>query len=181
MALKIVKHTEEMQSQDLKKTISLDIEGLFQKIFFLCSKVVDCAKEIIECTNLKKIFTAETEEEFEEKFAYLQRAMKVFNVVFGSRISIVDAMTKATTTMKNLQLLAQKFDVQLIPENDKQDEPLTNEDVDLMVQMMKDFGEDEIRKDIEKYNQELEDKEKQELQNQSEIVDVYDVYENKTE
>ena len=181
MALKIVKHTEEVKRQDIVKTISLDIEGLFRKMFFLCCKVVDCAREIVECTDFKKIFLAETEEEFEEKFAYLQRAMKVFNVVFGSRISIVDAMTKATTTMKNLQLLAQKFDVQLIPENARQDEPLTNEDVDLMVQMMKDFGEDEIRKDIEKYNKELEDKEKQELQNQSEIVDVYDVYENKTE
>lgn len=176
MALKIVKHTEDVEKTDNFKKFSFDIEELLRKTFFLCSKVVDFSNEILNCTDFKSVLTAPTDEIFEERFLKLQRAMSVFSVMFGSKISITDALTKATATMKNLQLLAQKFDVHLISDGDNFDAPLSNEDVDIMVEMMKDFGEATIKKEIKTYNEDLMMEELKKAEEQCEKVDVYDVY-----
>ncbi len=178
MTLKIIKHTEEVEKSDSSKTFSFNVEELLRKTFFLCSKVVDFANEVLDCTDFKSIITAPTDEIFEEKFIKLQRAMSVFSLMFGKKVSIADALTKATTTMKNLQILAQKFDVHLISDEADADAPLSNEDVDIMVEMMKDFGAETIKQEIETYNENLKIEALKKKEEKTEKIDVYDVYED---
>ena len=174
MPLKIVHHTENMPEKQ-QKGLDLDVEDVLQKMFYLCSKVVEFSQGILNGIDFEEMLRIEDEEEFQLQYNRIIRTMNIFALIFGKRIAIMDAVAKATNVMQKLQVLADKFGVQIVatPE-DIEDEVLDDDDIEMMVQMVKDFGADKIREDVAECREKLEAEKEQNRPNN--ILDVYDVY-----
>ena len=177
MPLKIVHHTENMPVKQ-QKGLDLDVEDVLQKMFYLCSKVVEFSQGILNGIDFEEMLRIEDEEEFQLQYNRVIRTMNIFALIFGKRIAIMDAVAKATNVMQKLQALADKFGVQIVStQEDIDDEVLDDDDIEMMVQMVKDFGADKIREDS-KECREMIDVEK-ENNKPNEILDVYDIYKEK--
>ena len=174
MPLKIIHHTETMPEKQ-QKGLDLDVEDVLQKMFYLCSKVVEFSQGILNGIDFEEMLRIEDEEEFQLQYNRIIRTMNIFALIFGKRIAIMDAVAKATNVMQKLQVLADKFGVQIVatPE-DIEDEVLDDDDIEMMVQMVKDFGVDKIREDVAECREKLEAEKEQNRPNN--ILDVYDVY-----
>ena len=174
MPLKIIHHTETMPEKQ-QKGLDLDVEDVLQKMFYLCSKVVEFSQGILNGIDFEEMLRIEDEEEFQLQYNRIIRTMNIFALIFGKRIAIMDAVAKATNVMQKLQVLADKFGVQIVamPE-DIEDEVLDDDDIEMMVQMVKDFGADKIREDVAECREKLEAEKEQNKSNN--ILDVYDVY-----
>ena len=174
MPLKIVHHTESMPEKQ-QKGLDLDVEDVLQKMFYLCSKVVEFSQGILNGIDFEAMLRIDDDEEFQLRYNRIIRTMNIFTLIFGKRIAIMDAVSKATVVMQKLQILADKFGVQIVAtQEDIEDEVLDDDDIEMMVQMVKDFGADKIREDARECREIMDiEKEKNKPNN---ILDVYDVY-----
>ena len=84
--------------------------------------------------------------------------------------------------MQKIQTLAEKFSIELIPQqnNNEKEEYMTDDDIDMMMQIVEDFGIEKVKEDIKEYNQNLKEQQEQEDIQNSKPLDVYDVYNTDT-
>ena len=174
MPLKIIHHTENIPETQ-QKGLDLDVEDVLQKMFYLCSKVVEFSQGILNGIDFEEMLRIDDDEEFQLRYNRIIRTMNIFALIFGKRIAIMDAVSKATVVMQKLQILADKFGVQIVAtQEDIEDEVLDDDDIEMMVQMVKDFGIDKIREDAAECREKLDAEKEQNKPNN--ILDVYDVY-----
>ena len=108
--------------------------------------------------------------------------MDIFSMVFGKKLSVLEILTKTTAIMQKIQTLAEKFSIELIPQqnNNEKEEYMTDDDIDMMMQIVEDFGIEKVKEDIKEYNQNLKEQQEQEDKQNAKPMDVYDVYNTDT-
>ena len=179
MTLKIVHHKEQVQTTK-KDQISLNIEKNLKTMFLICEKIVNFAYLISEQINYNSNVDINTENINEHgisQTANIENLLAIFSILVGKKLSLIDAVAKATAIMQKISKLANDFGVSL-KEEEQQDpntELLTDEDIDIMVQMVKDFGEQQIREDSRECREKFAEQEI-ERQSNNQDIDVYDVY-----
>ena len=71
--------------------------------------------------------------------------------------------------MQKIQTLAEKFSIELIPQqnNNEKEEYMTDDDIDMMMQIVEDFGIEKVKEDIKEYNQNLKEQQEQEIEHKA--------------
>lgn len=183
MPLKIIHRTENNVKKTQKIELTSNIEETIQKMFYLCNKIIDICQNIIKEVNFTKILQlSDFDEDYEVMREKSDKIMDLFSSIFGKKIAIIEAIAKTTVIMQKIHILANSFDVKLINLDEGEDEVLTDEDVEMMVQMVRDFGGDKIKEDAKKCQNYLNDQKQQNknfAQNQQQ-TDVYEIYNDNT-
>ncbi len=180
MPLKIIHRTENNAEKTPKIELNSNIEETIQKMFYLCKKIIDICQNIIKETDFQNILQSENFEEFEIMHERVDKIMSLFSLVFGKKIAIIDAIVKTTAIMQKIRVLSDSFEVKLINTEENDSEVLTDEDVEMMVQMVKDFGEDKIKEDARKCKNYLNNQKHIKNITQNQQTDVYEIYNDST-
>ena len=181
MPLKIIHHRESIVENE-KEKISINIEENLLKMFLFCEKTINITNLILDKINLEEI-SHQKENDISNNEDYSKNCadlLQIFTLMVGDKVSLLDAIARSTSIMQKICKLANDFGVSLLnEEKDENCEFLTDEDVDVMVQMVKDFGEEQIRKDVRECKEKLTAQETEKMKKMEEI-DVYDVYHEET-
>lgn len=178
MTLKIIHHQEEQSIENKNdNNLNLDIKESLTKMFILCNKIINLSYTILEQVDFNKL----DENDFDEKYQKLSKYIDIFTIIVGKKISIIEATSKAMSIIQKIQSLAEKFNICLIKEDeeDKNIECLTDDDIDMMVQLVKDFGEKQIRDDAKEVNKEIQKQNEIKSQEEKKQIDIYDIYHEK--
>lgn len=198
MPLKIVHH-KESRAETKKDKLSLNIETLLTKMFTFCESVVNASNLVIEETEKfyrlqNSIISNKEEKKICCKNGYdfdnvcveghkniednedVVKAMNLFALVAGKKSSPLDAMSKTASIIQKIDVLADNFGVSLSNKADEETDVLTDEDIDVMVQMVKDFGEKQIREDAKECCEKVAAQKSLEEKKKTSTMDVYDVY-----
>ena len=181
MPLKIIHHREnkEIVEKNNKNNFNYDIEETLKKMYSLCDKIINFSHLILEKIDFDKSIANKDLETMENKIEEIQNYIKTFEIIFGKKLSIIEAVSKATSLIQKIQIIAEKFNISLIEDNCDENENieyLTDDDIDMMVQMVKDFGEDNLRQDAESCKIEIEEERERQQIIEQEPLDVYDIY-----
>lgn len=181
MPLKIIHHKED-NNQEQQNTTTLNIEECLQNMFNVCENTINFAYHILDNFDFNAIIDIEDMEILEEKYKKIKKIMDIFSMVFGKKLSVLEILTKTTAIMQKIQTLAEKFSIELIPQqnNNEKEEYMTDDDIDMMMQIVEDFGIEKVKEDIKEYNQNLKEQQEQEDMQNSKPMDVYDVYNTNT-
>ena len=112
-----------------------------------------------------------------------KRLIDTFQSVFCEKKSIVDVLSKITKIVQSLQKIANEFNISLIKQevNDTNIQLLTDNDIEIISQIVKDFGIDELKQTTKKIQQEISIKNNNSVQNnKKEVMNYYEVYNEKT-
>ena len=188
MPLKIVHHKE--QTQELKKEkVSLNIQENLIRMFSFCKNIVDIATLILEKANFLQLVEDNTlcdvsvpdnimelrKKQIDTRQKQIEGMLEIFNLIVGKKVSLLEAVSKSTLIMQKINIIANDFGISLVQNECANDDVLTDEDIDIMVQMVKDFGEQQIREDAKECREKLLKKQQSNI-NKSNEIDVYDVY-----
>ena len=113
----------------------------------------------------------------------IKRLIDTFQSVFCEKKSIVDVLSKITKIVQSLQKIANEFNISLIKQevNDTNIQLLTDNDIEIISQIVKDFGIDELKQTTKKIQQEISIKNNNSVQNnKKEVMNYYEVYNEKT-
>ncbi len=177
MPLKIIHHKEE-ETTKRKETLSIDdIEESITKVFFLCKNIVNILNTILTEKNILEFNQINDNKQNTDNNT---DAINLFRFIAGKKTPI-EIMFKITTIMQKINILANDFGISLSEKENKNEEVLTDEDIDIMVQLVKDFGEEKIREDAKEFRKKIATQNLSETEKKSNPIDVYDVYYNKEE
>ena len=157
MPLKIIKKTEEINKEENNDNITnkINIEETIQKMFFVCNTIIDSINNILTNVDFNRISYLLNEEEYQEEYRKIKRLIDTFQSVFCEKKSIVDVLSKITKIVQNLQKIANEFNISLIKQdvNDTNIQLLTDNDIEIISQIVKDFGIDELKQTTKKIQQ----------------------------
>ena len=185
MPLKIIKKTEEINKEESNDNITnkINIEETIQKMFFVCNTIIDSINNILTNVDFNRISYLLNEEEYQEEYRKIKRLIDTFQSVFCEKKSIVDVLSKITKIVQSLQKIANEFNISLIKQevNDTNIQLLTDNDIEIISQIVKDFGIDELKQTTKKIQQEISIKNNNSVQNnKKEVMNYYEVYNEKT-
>lgn len=185
MPLKIIKKTEEINKEENNDNITnkINIEETIQKMFFVCNTIIDSINNILTNVDFNRISYLLNEEEYQEEYRKIKRFIDTFQSVFCEKKSIVDVLSKITKIVQSLQKIANEFNISLIKQdvNDTNIQLLTDNDIEIISQIVKDFGIDELKQTTKKIQQEISIKNNNSVQNnKKEVMNYYEVYNEKT-
>ena len=185
MPLKIIKKTEEINKEESNDNITnkINIEETIQKMFFVCNTIIDSINNILTKVDFNRISYLLNEEEYQEEYRKIKRLIDTFQSVFCEKKSIVDVLSKITKIVQSLQKIANEFNISLIKQevNDTNIQLLTDNDIEIISQIVKDFGIDELKQTTKKIQQEISIKNNNSVQNnKKEVMNYYEVYNEKT-
>ena len=185
MPLKIIKKTEEINKEENNDNITnkINIEETIQKMFFVCNAIIDSINNILTNVDFNRISYLLNEEEYQEEYRKIKRLIDTFQSVFCEKKSIVDVLSKITKIVQSLQKIANEFNISLIKQdvNDTNIQLLTDNDIEIISQIVKDFGIDELKQTTKKIQQEISIKNNNSVQNnKKEVMNYYEVYNEKT-
>ena len=185
MPLKIIKKTEEINKEENNDNITnkINIEETIQKMFFVCNTIIDSINNILTNVDFNRISYLLNEEEYQEEYRKIKRLIDTFQSVFCEKKSIVDVLSKITKIVQSLQKIANEFNISLIKQdvNDTNIQLLTDNDIEIISQIVKDFGIDELKQTTKKIQQEISIKNNNSVQNnKKEVMNYYEVYNEKT-
>ena len=198
MPLKIVHHKESCVEAK-KDKLSLNVEALLAKMFIFCENVVNASgsvineiKEFNQLQNVvgdkkeKKTCCSKSEHDCGDKCVEsckniensegITMAMNLFSLIAGKKSSPLEAMSKTISIIQKIDILADSFGISLSNKIDEETDVLTDEDIDVMVQMVKDFGEKQIREDAKECCKKAAIQKSLEEEQKTSTMDVYDVY-----
>ena len=183
MTLKIIHHREKKENKEaIKENIQIDVRRNLLKMFAFCEKIINLSSLILDKINTESLLLNAICEQNEDKNINsiadeIESLLKIFYIVVGKKVSLLDAVSKATLIMSKICKMADDFGVPLDNEEDtnKNEEVLTDEDIDVMVQLVKDFGEEQIREDARECRENMA-KKLEDQNNEPQYMDVYDVY-----
>ena len=157
MPLKIIKKTEEINKEENNDNITnkINIEETIQKMFFVCNTIIDSINNILTNVDFNRISYLLNEEEYQEEYRKIKRLIDTFQSVFCEKKSIVDVLSKKKKIVQNLQKIANEFNISLIKQdvNDTNIQLLTDNDIEIISQIVKDFGIDELKQTTKKIQQ----------------------------
>ena len=140
------------------------------------NEIIKENKEVaIEVKNVTKIYSLYKRPS--------DRLIDTFQSVFCEKKSIVDVLSKITKIVQSLQKIANEFNISLIKQevNDTNIQLLTDNDIEIISQIVKDFGIDELKQTTKKIQQEISIKNNNSVQNnKKEVMNYYEVYNEKT-
>ena len=185
MTLKIVHHRE---NNDKHPTVGITLNStdVVQKSFMICEKIINISYKILQQINIDTLFMQDQHSQnihasdtLEDKnITQIKQTMDIFTLIFGKKVSLLEAITKTTNILQKIAILSKSLNVQL--SNDEQInsniEILNDEDIDMMVQLVKDFGEEQIRKDAAEHRETIKLQQYSENNENTSSIDVYDVY-----
>ena len=185
MPLKIIKKTEEINKEENNDNITnkINIEETIQKMFFVCNTIIDSINNILTNVDFNRISYLLNEEEYQEEYRKIKRLIDTFQSVFCEKKSIVDVLSKITKIVQSLQKIANEFNISLIKQdvNDTNIQLLTDNDIEIISQIVKDFGIDELKQTTKKIQQEISIKNNNSVKNnKKEVMNYYEVYNEKT-
>ena len=185
MPLKIIKKTEEINKEENNDNITnkINIEETIQKMFFVCNTIIDSINNILTNVDFNRISYLLNEEEYQEEYRKIKRLIDTFQSVFCEKKSIVDVLSKITKIVQSLQKIANEFNISLIKQevNDTNIQLLTDNDIEIISQIVKDFGIDELKQTTKKIQQEISIKNNNSVQNnKKEVMNYYEIYNEKT-
>ena len=185
MPLKIIKKTEEINKEENNDNITnkINIEETIQKMFFVCNTIIDSINNILTNVDFNRISYLLNEEEYQEEYRKIKRFIDTFQSVFCEKKSIVDVLSKITKIVQSLQKIANEFNISLIKQdvNDTNIQLLTDNDIEIISQIVKDFGIDELKQTTKKIQQEISIKNNNSVQNnKKEVMNYYEIYNEKT-
>ena len=183
MTLKIIHHREKKENKEaIKENIQIDVRQNLLKMFAFCEKIINLSSLILDKINTESLLLNAICEQNEDKNINsiadeIESLLKIFYIVVGKKVSLLDAVSKATVIMNKICKMADEFGVSLDDEEDENEneEVLTDEDIDVMVQLVKDFGEEQIREDARECRENMA-KNLEDQNNEPQYIDVYDVY-----
>ena len=199
MPLKIVHH-KESQVETKKDKLLLNVEALLAKMFIFCESIVNASNLVVEEVEKfnqlqdaiisnkkeKKACCSKSEHDYRSECSEvcnniednenIAKAMNLFSLIAGKKSSPLDAMSKTVSIIQKIDILADSFGVSLSNKIDEETDVLTDEDIDVMVQMVKDFGEKQIREDAKECCKKAAIQKSLEEKQKTSTIDVYDVY-----
>jgi len=181
MPVKIIHHQEANVIE--KKQTDLNIEECLQNMFNVCEKTINFAYHILDSFDFNEMLDENDMSTLDEKYKKIKKIMEMFSMIFGKKLSVLEILTKTTAIMQKIQGLAEKFNIEIIHQNNQgeKEEYMSDEDVDMMMQIVQDFGIEQVKEDIKEYNENLRLKQEKQDEINDKMLDVYDVYKETAE
>lgn len=176
MPLKIIHHKEKM----IKKNKDNSLKESLVKMLVFCKNIVNILNDIISKENFAMDLFNKIESDYynqKDKNKKDKNIINSFHFIAGDKLTPLDVLLKITSIMQKVNILANNFGVSLLEDDNESEDILTDEDIDIMVQMVKDFGEKQLREDVKECREKIINQ-KEVSKNKENDIDVYDVYYN---
>lgn len=172
MPLKIIKKIENAETNINKNNINLNIEETIKKMFFLCCKIIDSGSIILKNIDFNKLINQFNDEEYNIEYEKISKIINFFALIFGKKYTIIEALLKTTNIIKDLNALSIKLGIKLINNNTNDNtfnQLWSDEEIEAISNIMKDFNLEEIKKTAQKIRQEVKENEiKKNIENKKE-------------
>ena len=125
MTLKIIHHREKKENKkEIKENIQIDVRQNLLKMFAFCEKIINLSSLILDKINTESLLLNAICEQNEDKNINsiadeIESLLKIFYIVVGKKVSLLDAVSKATLIMSKICKMADDFGVPLDKEEDK--------------------------------------------------------------
>ena len=180
MPVKIIHHTEDDNNDNVsqEQKLNLNIENCLQQMFNICQKVVNYSQKLLDNCDIENLLQIiDNNGELELHIERIKQLTDLFSIIFGKKFSIIESLTKTTAIMQKIQVLAEKFGVELIQQQENDNvETFSEEDIEVLKQLVEDFGIEQIKQDMEDCNKEIMEKQNQQKKDIPKKTEVYDVY-----
>lgn len=125
----------------------IDLEASVQKAFAVCNKVIDACAYVMDHVDIKQLYEKCTDlDVFEATMCDKKRLMRIFSLIVGKDVGVLQAMGYSTAMIRTLQLVAERCGIEISPDIEQKYkvEYMTDEEAVILGEEIRHLGLDYV-------------------------------------
>ena len=98
----------------------LNMEITLQKTFAICNKIIDTCGYVMDHLDIKDLYENYTEAEmFNEEITDKDRLMRIFSLICGQKVNVLQAIAYATIILRRIKDMAESGGMEIVPDKEE--------------------------------------------------------------